>query len=172
MYEGLASYFLPTGVLEYFEVTDFAEVPTQDTEVLYTTELHIYLDERDNRTPDMSGSVSDGFGEESCLLDFPTRDKKTVLHVRRRRWTMPDGTTKSVDLDKKIQLKHPGTRYSKDDSASAKHRQGAWHRRDFPARRVVHHCPQQGCPWSQGSNRRGCQGNKTCRCAESAHATS
>ena len=38
MYEGLASYFLPTGVLEYFEVTDFAEVPTQDTEVLYTTE--------------------------------------------------------------------------------------------------------------------------------------
>ena len=44
MYEGLASYFLPTGVLEYFEVTDFCEVPTQDTEVLYTTELHIYLD--------------------------------------------------------------------------------------------------------------------------------
>ena len=40
MYEGLASYFLPTGVLEYFEVTDFAEVPTQDLEVLYTTELH------------------------------------------------------------------------------------------------------------------------------------
>ena len=38
MYEGLASYFLPTGVLEYFEVADFAEVPTQDTEVLYTTE--------------------------------------------------------------------------------------------------------------------------------------
>ena len=114
MYEGLASYFLPTGVLEYFEVTDFAEVPTLDTEVLYTTELHIYLDERDNRTADMSGSVSDGFGEESCLLDFPTRDKKTVLHVRRRRWTMPDGTTKSVDLDKKIQLKHSGTRYSKD----------------------------------------------------------
>lgn len=44
MYEGLASYFLPTGILEYFEVTDFTEIPTQDTEVLYTTELHIYLD--------------------------------------------------------------------------------------------------------------------------------
>ena len=57
MYEGLASYFLPTGVLEYFEVTDFAEVPTQDLEVLYTTELHIYLDERDNRTLDMNGSA-------------------------------------------------------------------------------------------------------------------
>lgn len=68
MYEGLASYFLPTGILEYFEVTDFTEIPTQDTEVLYTTELHIYLDERDNRTPDMSGSVSDGFGEEAVFL--------------------------------------------------------------------------------------------------------
>lgn len=114
MYEGLASYFLPTGILEYFEVTDFAEVATQDAEVLYTTELHIYLDERDNRTPDMCGSVSNGFDAESCILDFPARDKKTVLHVRRRRWTMPDGTTKSVDINKEMQIKHPGTRYSKD----------------------------------------------------------
>lgn len=114
MYEGLASYFLPEGVLEYFEVSDFAEVPTSDKNVLYMTELHIYLDERDNRTPEMAGSVSDGFGEESSLVDFPVRDKKAVLHIRRRRWTMPDGTTTHVDLDKKIQLRHPGTRYSKD----------------------------------------------------------
>lgn len=113
MYKGLASYFLPEGVLEYFDVTDFAEVPTKDKNVLYTTELHIYLDERDNRTPDMECSVSDGFGEESCLLDFPTRDKKTVLHVRRRRWTLNDGTTRTVDLEKKIELRLSGTRYSK-----------------------------------------------------------
>ncbi len=114
MYKGLASYFLPSGVLEYFEVTDFAEEPASEKDVLYSTILHIYLDERDNRTADMAGSISDGFGEESCLNDFPARDRKTVLHVRRRRWTMLDGTTKSVDLDKKIQLRHPGTRYSSD----------------------------------------------------------
>ena len=114
MYEGLASYFLPSGVLEYFEVTDFAEVPTQDKDVLYTMKLHIYLDERNNRTPEMKGSVSDDFGKESSVVDFPVCDKKAVLHVRRRRWTMPDGRTISVDLDKKIQLTHPGTRYSKD----------------------------------------------------------
>ena len=65
MYEGLASYFLPEGVLKYFEVTDFATQRTLDKDVLYTTELHIYLDERDNRTPDMKDSVSNGFGEES-----------------------------------------------------------------------------------------------------------
>ena len=114
MYEGLASYFLPEGVLEYFEVTDFATQRTKDKEVLYTTELHIYLDERDNRTPDMEGSVSDGFGEESCLLDYPARDKKAVLHIRRKRWTMPDGTTRSVDLGKEFELRHKGTRYAKD----------------------------------------------------------
>ena len=34
MYEGLASYFLPSGVLEYFEVTDFAEERTRDKDVL------------------------------------------------------------------------------------------------------------------------------------------
>lgn len=76
MYEGLASYFLPEGVLEYFEVTDFATQRTKDKNVLYTTELHIYLDERDNRTPDMEGSVSDGFGEESCLLDYPAETRR------------------------------------------------------------------------------------------------
>jgi len=65
MYEGQASYFLPSGVLEYFELTDYAEVTTRDKGVLYTTELHIYLDERDNRTPEMAYSVSAGFGEES-----------------------------------------------------------------------------------------------------------
>jgi len=113
-YEGLASYFLPKGVLEYFEVTDFAEEDPKEKDILYDKELHIYLDERDNRTLDMKGSLSNGFGEESCLLDFPTRDKKTVLHVRRRHWMMPDGKIVTVDLDKNFQLKHPGTRYSKD----------------------------------------------------------
>ena len=68
MYEGLASYFLPTGVMEYYEVTDFAEVPTKDKEVLYTTELYIYLDERDNRSADMSGSVSERSGEGSSVI--------------------------------------------------------------------------------------------------------
>ena len=59
----------PKEFLSIFEVTDFATQRTLDKDVLYTTELHIYLDERDNRTPDMKDSVSNGFGAESCLLD-------------------------------------------------------------------------------------------------------
>ena len=114
MYEGLASYFLPEGVLKYFEVTDFATYRTFVKDVLYTTLIHIYLYERYKRTSEMKDSVSNGFGEESCLLDYPARDKKAVLHIRRRRWTMPDGTTRSVDLAKEFEVKHKGTRYAKD----------------------------------------------------------
>lgn len=76
MYEGLASLFLPEGVLEYFEVTDFATQRTLDKDVLYTTELHIYFDEHDNRTPDMEESVSNGFDEDLCLLDYPAETRK------------------------------------------------------------------------------------------------
>lgn len=35
MYEGLASYLLPEGVLEYFEVTNFASQRTLDDNGLY-----------------------------------------------------------------------------------------------------------------------------------------
>ena len=98
VYEGLASYFLPEGALEFFELTKFEVVPTKAKGVLYKTELHIYLDERDNRSDDMKEAVSNGFSAESKLLDFPTLDKKTVLHIRRRRWTMPDKTTRSADI--------------------------------------------------------------------------
>ena len=51
MYEVLTSYFFPKGTLWYFEVTDLEGVSTNDTEVMYTTEFRIYIDERDNRTP-------------------------------------------------------------------------------------------------------------------------
>lgn len=114
MYEGLAWYVLPAGILAYFEVRDFAESAAPAGDVLYQSELHIYLDERDNRTPEMAGSVSNGFGKWTTLLDFPIRDRKAVLHFRRRRWTMPDGTTMQVDIDRQLQLHYPGTRYSKE----------------------------------------------------------
>lgn len=47
MYEGLAAYVLPSGVLLYYELTDIAEASAQETNVLYSTKLHIYLEERE-----------------------------------------------------------------------------------------------------------------------------
>lgn len=114
MYKGLANYFLPEGVLSYFDVVGFSETSATEKDVLYKNVLHIYLDEHDNRTPDMMSSIGNGYTEEKEILDFPIRGRKAIIHVRRHRWLMPDGTSRTVDLAKRIQLEFPGTRYSKD----------------------------------------------------------
>ena len=110
MYKGLASYFLPDGVLEYFDVVEFAEEPTPE-DTLYRKILHLYLDERDNRPPSMSEAKPNGFTEERCILDFPIRDRKTILHVRRRRWTTSEGRNYIVPLES---MAHDKTQYSKE----------------------------------------------------------
>lgn len=53
---------------------------------LYQSELHIYLDERDNRSADDNDLQPNGFTESSQVEDFPIRDRKVLLHIRRRRW--------------------------------------------------------------------------------------
>lgn len=110
MYKGLAYYFLPDGVLEYFDVVDFAESPAPDGEP-YGKTLHLYLDERDNRTADMPECKPNGFTEERCILDFPVRARRTVLHVRRRRWTTAGGHNFIVPLEN---ITHEKTQYSEE----------------------------------------------------------
>lgn len=110
MYKGLASYILPDGVLDYFDVVDFAEEPTPEDR-LYRNILHLYLDERDNRPSSMSSAKPNGFTEERCILDFPIRDRRTILHVRRRRWTTPEGHNHIVPLESIAREK---TQYSKE----------------------------------------------------------
>lgn len=90
MYKGLASYFLPDGVLDYLDVVDFAEEPAPEDR-LYRNILHLYLDECDNRPSSMSLVKPNGFTEECCILDFSIRDRKTILHVLHRRWTTSEG---------------------------------------------------------------------------------
>ena len=41
--------------------------------------LHLYFDERDNRTEETQDYSPKGFTEETVLNDFPVRDKKLVL---------------------------------------------------------------------------------------------
>lgn len=112
MYKGLASYFLPDGVLDYFDVVDFAEEPSPDpVNNPYGKTLHLYLDERDNRPREMFDFTPNGFTEERCILDFPIRARRTVLHVRRRRWLTPDGHNSIVPLENPV---HDKTQYSKE----------------------------------------------------------
>ncbi len=51
----------------------------------------MYLDKRDNRTDEMQALRPNGFTEETVISDFPVRDKKLALHIRRRRWLTPEG---------------------------------------------------------------------------------
>ena len=54
--------------------------------------MHIYLDETDNRSDEEQTTLSpNGFTEPTVVQDFPIRDRKVYLHIRRRRWLTKDG---------------------------------------------------------------------------------
>ena len=86
-------------------------------DILYSSSLHIYLDERDNRPDDLQELRPNGFTEETVISDFPVRDRKAVLHVRRRRWLTPEG--KNVVLNV-YPLAATGTRYCAEFAAFLK----------------------------------------------------
>ena len=94
-YTMLSSFFLPEGILDWFDVVRMEETdndkPAHELDVLYPKVLHIYLDERDNRQGEELGFVANGFTEESVIHDYPARSRKMVLHVRRRRYKDADG---------------------------------------------------------------------------------
>ena len=83
----LAYVVLPPSILDWFDVVKIEDdyVPASGKEVFNGT-VHIYLDERDNRTPEMSGLRPNGYTEPTVVSDFPIRDRKVKLHIRRRRW--------------------------------------------------------------------------------------
>jgi hypothetical protein len=103
MIQELIKYVLPHEVIDYFELIDIK---------IEEEALHLYLDEL-NIVPKVYEQLSlssNGFYEESLIKDFPLRDKKVLLHVRRRRWVDETGKSYSRDWD----LVASGTRYSKE----------------------------------------------------------
>ena len=92
-------------MLDYFTI-----VSVESTE----TEIQIHLDEKMN--PELGSDVhyeSKGFMPDSSVTDFPIRDHKVILVVRRRRWTdVRTGKSFSIPIDLEVTAK--GTRYSKE----------------------------------------------------------
>jgi hypothetical protein len=96
-------YVLPVEIVDFFDLVDL-----QEKEGV----LYLYLDEC-NIVPDEYEGLSlipNGFYESSTLKDFPLRDKKVVLHLRRRRWRDSEGKSYSRRWD----LSAEGTRYSRE----------------------------------------------------------
>lgn len=113
--EILARIVLPSELLDYFEIVSVEQT---------STEIHIHLDELMN--PSLSCDVhfeSKGFMEPVNVTDFPIRDHKVILVVRRRRWT-DLRTGKSFSLPINLEIVCKGTRYSKEFGAFLKETYG------------------------------------------------
>lgn len=117
----LASFFLPEGILSYFEVVKVNEEMRPNEKVYVGGILHIYLDELDNRLPEQKGWRPNGFTEPTLVNDFPIRDHKVVLHIRRRRWIDENGHNVVMNV---YDLAVTGTRYSEEFAAFLKERLG------------------------------------------------
>lgn len=113
LYEAIARIVLPESILDTFEVINVEEERTGIIEEtgLERRIIHIYLDERDLRNEVWHDLRPNGFTEERKINDFPVRDRKVVLHIRRRRWLDDDGHSVILEQDKIVA---EGTSYSKE----------------------------------------------------------
>ena len=111
----LARIVLPSQLLDYFNIVGVEQT---------STEIHIRLDEK--MFAELSSDVhfeSKGFMEAVSITDFPIRDHKVILRVRRRRWTdVRTGKSFSIPIDLDVVAK--GTRYSKEFGAFLKETYG------------------------------------------------
>lgn len=118
-YKALAEVLLPQGILKFFEVTNIHQEDTGDLEPTGKKKIliHIFLDELDNRDEAWHDLKPNGFTEERAINDFPIRDHKVILHIRRRRWITEDGKNQVFDLYDLIEDK---TSYSKEFAGTLK----------------------------------------------------
>lgn len=111
----LARIVLPTQILDYFTISGVEQTQT---------EIHISLDEL--MRPELSDIVhfeSKGFMEPVNVTDFPIRDHKVILKIRRRRW-VDTRTGKSFSIPIDLDMVAKGTRYSKEFGAFLKETYG------------------------------------------------
>lgn len=115
------SFFLPESILDFFDVvwmeTQSLDSKESKKDIVYTGRLLIHLDEKDNRTDEMPDLRPNGFTEPTVLADFPARERRVELYIRRRRWLTPEG--KNVILNM-YPLVASGTRYSAEFAAFLK----------------------------------------------------
>ena len=111
----LARIVLPSEILDYFIVSGVEQT---------ATEIYISLDEIMNQElKENEHYESKGFMEAVNVTDFPIRDHKVILKIRRRRWTdLRTGKSFSIPIDLDIVAK--GTRYSKEFGAFLKETYG------------------------------------------------
>lgn len=78
-YLPLVAFLLPDFIVTYYELTRVDKL---------SDVLHLYLEEKNYEVSDVAKEnlLSKGFLPEITIQDFPIRDKRVFLHVKRRRW--------------------------------------------------------------------------------------
>ena len=121
LYKEVMSLVLPKALLDYFDLVDvkIREIPVNQQMGVESGEITFYLDELDNLRDKEEGHTyrPNGFYEASRVRDFPLRDKKVTLVIRRRRW-VDEQTGQSVG--NKYILTAQGTRHSLEFAAFLK----------------------------------------------------
>lgn len=114
----LARLVLPKDLLDHFEIV---KIETDESDI-NAMSMTIHLDERMNAYLQKSEEYeSKGFMDAVCVTDFPIRDHKVVLMIRRRRWkNIETGET----FSDRISVTESGTRYSKGLAAFLKETYG------------------------------------------------
>ena len=111
----LARIVLPAQILDYFLISGVEQI---------SKEIYISLDEKMNL--ELSKDLhfeSKGFMAAVSVTDFPIRDHKVILKIRRRRWTdLRTGKSFNIPIDLDVVAK--GTRYSKEFGAFLKETYG------------------------------------------------
>lgn len=119
--QGLVSYMLPPTLLDYFDVVSVEEHPIGDKarKGLERGELVVFLEEHNEFRFSEEGHTyrPNGFYEASTLNDFPLRDRRVVLSLRRRRW-VDEQTGRSVG--NKYHIVTEGTRHTVEFAAFLK----------------------------------------------------
>lgn len=118
MLEQLARLVLPKEILDNF---DIVKIETDESDI-DSMSMTIYLDERMNAYLQKSEDYeSKGFMDAVRITDFPIRDHKMILVLRRRRWKNKETGETFVD---RISVTESGTRYSKEFAAFLKETYG------------------------------------------------
>lgn len=106
------SLLLPEGILEWFEATKIEEKVNDKAKDelekhLFPKVLHVHLAERLSDEAIEKGLKPNGYTEATVVNDYPVRNRKLMLHVRRRRYQ--DKTGRNVLLNK-YKASEDGTR--------------------------------------------------------------
>jgi len=117
----LVSLMLPSHLLDYFDLVrvEEREVPEKERMGIESGDVILHLEEQDEyRYPEEGHTYRpNGFYEASKVRDFPLRDKRVTLLIKRRRW-VDETTGKSVGNS--YELTADGTRHSVEFAAFLK----------------------------------------------------